>query len=59
LIIKIKSTEYAALVAGVADFGDIALVGQRRFWRLPTKRLEHLAADMSSHWHGRAHSFQQ
>lgn len=59
MVIEIKSAEYATLVAGVADFGDIALMGKRRLWCFPTQRLKHVTADMCPHWQGRAHSFHQ
>jgi len=59
MVIEIKSTEYATLVAGVANFGNIAFAGQSRLWRLATECIEHVTADMSSHWQGRTHSFHQ
>jgi Protein of unknown function (DUF3489) len=58
-IFEIESTEDAALLTGIANFGDIALLGQRRLWSLLTQRPQHVTADMCPYWQGRAHSIHQ
>jgi hypothetical protein len=59
VVVEIKRAEYATLVAGVADLGDIASMGQGRFWRLLTQAPEHITANMGSHRQGCAHPFHQ
>ena len=52
-----QKIDVVTLVTGVADLGDIALVGQKRLWRLPAQRPKHITADMRPHRQSRANPF--